>query len=396
MDRHGTPACSVVGSADVTDIAVNCVTERESVFVGSAAYDLFSTSAFYASLELSIGPMFGDGRNEAAAIHPTGLWIYRARDDAARNPSRAIEAYKVLGSSLIDVQGSPFTTNSQATKEEIHALSFDPTQQFLYALATETVVSAAGSIAIFRIDAAGALSPAGRVASNASPTGIAFSPDAGLAFVANRSQPNLLDVYTLDRTTGMLSPVSGSPRVIDIQPRKLAAHPSARWLVTTGADRSTLAVYRYDSITGSLSHAAGSPLTIRTGNSQAPEVQSVQGLAFAPSGKFLYITVNDPALHAVLAYEFNASTGALTPLAGNPFFATDVVDSPPAPVLVTPNAIAVSASGTVLVVCDTRADGTNPGVGSVSSYPLDPLTGAPGARGGFTYVPSPLDCQTAR
>jgi 6-phosphogluconolactonase (cycloisomerase 2 family) len=40
-----------------------------------------------------------------------------------------------------------------------------------------------------------------------------------------------------------------------------------------------------------------------------------------PSGKFLYVTNENPADNTVSAYVIDANTGALTPVAGSPFAA---------------------------------------------------------------------------
>jgi 6-phosphogluconolactonase (cycloisomerase 2 family) len=109
--------------------------------------------------------------------------------------------------------------------------------------------------------------------------------------------------------------------------------PSAPSELAIVADSSTgLSVYTIDPTSGSLTPVAGSPfaagaLTAISGSPFLPAGQSFNqpaSIAIEPSGNFLYATSSRTG---VFAFSISSATGALTALTGSPLFASNGGDS---------------------------------------------------------------------
>lgn len=99
--------------------------------------------------------------------------------------------------------------------------------------------------------------------------------------------------------------VPGSPFATPPGPAGLAADPSGKFLVVASAS-SQVSVFRIDRTTGALSAVPGSPFA----GAGEPHV-----VVF--SGNFLY--VGNRGSNNISAYSLDGSSGNLTPLAGSPF-----------------------------------------------------------------------------
>ena len=158
--------------------------------------------------------------------------------------------------------------------------------------------------------ATGALSPLAANTLAASDTvfpgdaGMAISPNGRFLYLSSRSTLGRIEAYTIDSTTGALSPVNGSPFTSPGAPKELALDPSGKFLfVATG---SGVAAYAVDAASGALTGVAGSPFGF----------SSMAHVAVDPSGHFLYATyLSSP----IAAYTIDQKTGALSAIAGGPF-----------------------------------------------------------------------------
>jgi len=133
---------------------------------------------------------------------------------------------------------------------------------------------------------------------------IVFDPVNKFLFVANRGSSNI-SVYSVDQTTGALTPASFSPITSVANQRTLKVHPSGSPLIV-GADSFASFVITPTSATP----APGSPYALPTGVSPAAS-------ALSPDGTYYYAGGNSGNFFA--GYSINASTGEMTELAGNPF-----------------------------------------------------------------------------
>ena len=169
-------------------------------------------------------------------------------------------------------------------------------------------------ISTFSVSSAtGALSPMAVNALAASDTvfpgdaGMAISPNGDFLYLSSRSTLGRIEAYTISSSTGVLSPVNGSPFASPGSPKELVLDPSGKFLfVATG---SGVAAYAVDASTGALTAVAGSPFGF----------SSMAHVAVDPSGHFLYATyLSSP----IAAYAIDQTTGALSAMAGSPFGAS--------------------------------------------------------------------------
>jgi 6-phosphogluconolactonase len=175
-----------------------------------------------------------------------------------------------------------------------------PPAEFLYA------TTSTGQVLSLPIDSAtGAVGTATSVPGPATSLDIAA---VGSQFVyASDFQHDLIYGYSINASTGALTPVAGSPfaQAPLAIPNGLAAGPGGNFLYVTagvGVDAFTL------SPAGVPGLIAGSPFA-SGGNLE---------LAVDPSGRFLFVPGIDPP-NGVSAFTIDSTTGALTLVPGSPF-----------------------------------------------------------------------------
>jgi 6-phosphogluconolactonase (cycloisomerase 2 family) len=139
-------------------------------------------------------------------------------------------------------------------------------------------------------------------------TGNMLTAAAGKFLLVTDSSGSQIKVFSINQTTGSLTPVAGSPFPIGGSGGgSLAIDPSGKYLYAPYA--SGVAGFSINSSTGSLSALPGSPFT----DGSSPFAGVVD-----PSGKFFYST-GSSALMGLSVYTLDSTTGALTPVAGSPF-----------------------------------------------------------------------------
>jgi 6-phosphogluconolactonase len=175
---------------------------------------------------------------------------------------------------------------------------------------------------------------------------------AQFAYVANFNGNNVSG-YTINPSTGALTPIPGSPFTTGGFPRSVAVDPSGKFAYTAN-EEGTVSGYTIDPSTGALTAIAGSPFT--TGG-------DLRSIAVDPSGKFAYLA--DFGGH-VLGYTINPTTGALTAIAGSPFATAEEA-----------NSVTVDPSGRFAYVAN---------FGDVFGYTINPTTGALTAIAGSPFA----------
>jgi 6-phosphogluconolactonase len=191
-------------------------------------------------------------------------------------------------------------------------------------------------------------------------------------YVANEDFDNI-SAFTVDSTTGALTPVPGSPFAaagntptgVAVDPSGKFAYVTTRCLSNVSCQNGTVSAYTINSTTGALTPVPGSPFAGGT----VPK-----SIAVDPSGKFAYVVnecLNSPfpcvVNGAVSAYTINRTTGALTLVPGSPFAAGAITFS-----------VTVDPSGKfvyVVNVCTSLTAGCV-GNGTISAYSIDSTTGA--------------------
>lgn len=165
-----------------------------------------------------------------------------------------------------------------------------------------------------------------------------------------------VSAYTMDGTTGVLTPVPGSPFTTGLGPQGVTVDPLGRFTYVANLQSNNVSAYTIDPATGALAEVFGSPFS---SGGIAPRT-----VAIDPSGQFAYVAnVNS---NNVAAFTIDPASGALAPVPGSPFAAGTA-----------PLGVVVHPAGQFVYVanCGSFAcQGAN--AGSISAYAIDPTSGA--------------------
>jgi 6-phosphogluconolactonase (cycloisomerase 2 family)/uncharacterized membrane protein len=210
------------------------------------------------------------------------------------------------------VLGSPFAAGTNPFHVTVH-----PSANFLYASNSNDPM---GSISAYTIDpTTGALheiagSPFATQAGFPGPGRITIEPGGKFLYVGLGGSVNVnhfVAAFSIDPSTGALTPVPGSPFSTGNGSFSVAVDQSGKYLYTANAFDNTISAFAIDAGTGALSSVSGSPFT--TG--------AVGGFPFAlaldPAGMFLY-TANQGSDN-ISGLSINVTTGSLTLISGSPF-----------------------------------------------------------------------------
>jgi len=231
----------------------------------------------------------------------------------------------------------------------------DPSAKFLYV--SDFTGAAIDGLAINQTT--GVLTPISGspfpVGTGNGPAGMAMDSAGKFLFLAHANQ-NGIFAFTRDATTGALTEVTGSPFAAGNTPLHVVVHPSAKFLYASNLNdpMGSISAYTIDPTTGALTEIAGSPFATQAGSPGPGR------LAIEASGKYLYVGLGGTATanHFVAAFSIDASTGALTAVAGSPFSAG-----------IGSSSVAVDQSGKYLYTANA-SDNT------ISAFAIDLSTGA--------------------
>jgi|GEM_PF-2416682 len=128
---------------------------------------------------------------------------------------------------------------------------------------------------------------------------------AKFAYIGNQGAS--LSGYTVDPSTGLLTPLSAFPFALGTNPTVVTHDPQNRFLIVADIAANSLHVFMVNSATGALSEAGSSPYAT---------VKEPVSVAVDPAGTHIYVASQGG--NQVGAYSLS-STGALTGIAGGPF-----------------------------------------------------------------------------
>jgi 6-phosphogluconolactonase len=340
----------MVASADVKNVTVNCVVNSArfayvSSLVGIFCYSIDAVSD--ALIPLQTPPCAG-GELHGFAAEPRGKFGY----------------------------ASELTTN------RILAYSIDPSSGALTQMTGAEVAAGSGPIDI-HVDSSGRFAYVGNYGSadisgySIDPTTGHLTPMSGSPFAAGQF-PNRLTIdatdrfvyvanngpalgavkgvsgFTVDSSTGKLTPVPGSPYDTPRFAMDVAVDPATKFVFVTIPGVNAIAVFSINSATGALTPVPGSPFS--NGPTSISGGGSLVGVVVDLTGSYLY-AANSNA-DTISGYAIDSTTGALTPLAGSPF-----------PCPGGPYYLNVSPRRGFLIVGNDRS-------GTVGTYSIDPKTGA--------------------
>ena len=262
-------------------------------------------------------PYVGGGDNCVdITVDPSGKFVYMANYAGRNNSGASISAFTInsVTGGLTSVPGSPFATAPPIPPNNnsgANSVTVDPTGKFVY-----VALNGSNAISAFTIDSStGALTtvvgspfPAGSV-----PYMVRVDPSGRFAYATNHNSDDI-SAYSINSSTGALTPITGSPfpfPTLNGAPSGLAVDLSGRFLYATDSNLNYVVAFSIDNSTGALTPLPGSPFASGAGP---------WGAFVHPSGKFLYVTNNGEG--TISAYAIDSSSGSLTPISGSPFVAS--------------------------------------------------------------------------
>ena len=179
-----------------------------------------------------------------------------------------------------------------------------------------------------------------------------------------------LDGFTINSTSGGLTPVTGSPSPVGNTPPGAGGVSSVLsgnfYLYATDLNASTVVGFTFDSASGKITPVPGSPFP--AGNTP---VQAARDYL----GKFLYVSNLNDSSGGISAYTTDQNTGALSPIPGSPF-PTGSVGSYPGP-------SAMVSNGNFLYVALAGTANAN---NKIVAFAIDPTSGALTTLPGSPFV----------
>jgi 6-phosphogluconolactonase len=218
----------------------------------------------------------------------------------------ALHSYSVnvTTGALTEVPGSPFTTTTECP----WGVTAHPSGKFVY------IGDDCGSQSIegFSVDTTtGALVSLGTTPLSKGTADwtnpIAITPSGKWLYVTNGID---LDGFSVNTSTGALTPLSGFPvsvGTVGDTAFSVSVDPQSRFVAALDRNGGEVYMYTLNDSTGALTPVAGSPFDT---NLSLPEV-----VVFSGTGGFVYVSSQDDV--AVMGFKVD-STGALTPIAGLP------------------------------------------------------------------------------
>lgn len=233
----------------------------------------------------------------------------------------------------------------------------DPKSRFLYIANLVSNANDQATISMFTINpTTGLLTPTtpAMVATGFFPQGIAIDPSGRFVYTAN-SDDNTISMFTVDQLTGILAPTDPASifvppvftsRSLDSSPGSVTADPTGHFIYVIDQDNGSISSFNVNANTGILTPTTPSGVV-----SGAYPL----GLIVDPTDKFAYVP--DEVENSIDMYTVDASTGILTP---NPAFSVPGGNQP--------GWIAIHPSSKFVYVVN-RSDN------DIFTYDVDPTSG---------------------
>jgi 6-phosphogluconolactonase len=235
------------------------------------------------------------------AIDPSGRFLY-----VANLLSNNVSGYTIAENGVLKpVPGSPFAAGSGPGW-----ITVDPTGRFVYVANCAALCSGsgAGSVSGFAINkTTGSLTPVpgSPFTADTIPYAVTVDPTGQFAYVANFFS-GTVSIFKIDQCSGSLWASSNSVPTGGGSAISLGLDPHGRYLYVVNTASDNVSAFAVGS-DGGLTAVPGSPFA---------SGDFTQGLAFDPSGDFVYVSQGSN----VLGYSIGAG-GALVPLASSPYAA---------------------------------------------------------------------------
>jgi 6-phosphogluconolactonase len=191
---------------------------------------------------------------------------------------------------LTDVPGDPFPVNHSVTAVAVH-----PSGKLIFATRDEE--ASGDGVAVFQLQSNGSLAqaPGSPYDTQWGPQALIVDPSGKYLYVADQS--SYIDAFSIDESSGALTPLAGSPFLIpvpsscpDSAPFALdIIDPAGKYIYTADAGMDSISGFSIASANGTLTDLAGSPWADNGGCSNPQGIEfNPKSLAIDGTGKFLY------------------------------------------------------------------------------------------------------------
>jgi len=257
------------------------------------------------------GPVSAHSGPVKATVNKTGTYLYVANQN-----SHDLSVYSINRNNgyLTRVAGSPFKVAGSASNVAVH-----PSGKFVF-VTTTTSAGGNDTVSAFKVQSNGALVsvPGSPFATQGDPVAVAVDPSGKYLYTADFAS-DYIDAFTINSTDGGLTPIAGEPYrpavpkncpCGDAAPGDIIIDSTGSHLYTADAFAGSIAGYKITKSTGSLSPISGSPFVDRmpTGGSMDPAFNPYS-LAIEPQGKFLY--GYDSGDEDISIFSVSSTSGAL-------------------------------------------------------------------------------------
>jgi 6-phosphogluconolactonase len=206
-------------------------------------------------------------------------------------------------------------------------------------------------------------------------------------YVVNRLSGDI-SAFTINATDGALSPVAGSPFSVEAGVVGIAIDPSGTYLYAVSSSSGNLWEFSIDSA-GALHNLASSPVLIdaAVGNSGAVTTD--------PSGKYLYVTADGTSATSIYAFTLDPATGIASPIVGAVYpidrFSNSVTTDPAGKFVIAVSNGSSTLFGLIAVFGLDSATGLLSAAGTPSHTGSDPSSVTVDPSGKFVYVADTAD-----
>jgi 6-phosphogluconolactonase (cycloisomerase 2 family) len=246
---------------------------------------------------------------QPVAVDQTGQFVY-----VGNLGDNNVSGYRIdrQTGSLKRILGSPFATGVSPAFPGggvfPESIAVDQTAQFVYVAVG--ISGGGGTVVGYRVDRdTGALTPVpgSPFKTGDGLTSVVVDPKVEFAYVAT-SFDNRVWGYRIDRRTGALTPVPGSPFTTGTKPSSIAVDQLAQFVYVTNETANTVSGFSIDRKTGSLTPVPGSPF---------PTESVPKSVAVDQTAQFVYV-VSQGSNH-ILGYRIDPKTGTLREVPSSPF-----------------------------------------------------------------------------
>ena len=220
-------------------------------------------------------------------------------------------------------------------------------------------------------------------------TALAKDPKRSHIYVAN-TQSGDISAFSMNTTTGALTPLLG-PTTVETGVDAIAIDPLAQFMYVVSGNSANLWIFSMAS-SGALTPLSGTPILLSSSGILSSSV------VIDPSGRYLYVTASSSSsvLGSIFGFSRNTTSGTLTSLAGFPLSVAGqsnhgAFDPSGNFLLVTGNNVFGTAGGLSVFSLNASTGSLTLASGSPFQVRDDPAGVAADASGKYVYVPNTAD-----